>query len=91
MRRPRRNHSAAFKTRMALEAIRGEKTVAKIAPHHEVHPNQVTAWTSEVLLNLAATSSVTMLTSRSGSYARSGRVHHGPRFFCAMRSGDSPS
>ena len=33
MRKPRRNHSAAFKTRVALEAIRGEKTVAEIAAH----------------------------------------------------------
>ena len=39
---------------MALEAIRGEKTVAEIAAPHEVHPNQVTAWKSEVLQNLAA-------------------------------------
>jgi hypothetical protein len=38
MRKPRRNHSAAFKARVALEAIRGEKTVAEIAAHHEVHP-----------------------------------------------------
>jgi transposase-like protein len=36
MRRPRRNHSAAFKARVALEAIRGEKTVAEIAAQHEV-------------------------------------------------------
>lgn len=43
MRKPRRNHSAAFKARVALEAIRGEKTVAEIAAHHEVHPNQVRA------------------------------------------------
>lgn len=41
MRKPRRNHSAAFKARVALEAIRGEKTVAEIAVHHEVHPDQV--------------------------------------------------
>jgi len=33
MRKPRRNHSAAFKARVALEAIRGEKTVAQIAAH----------------------------------------------------------
>jgi transposase len=53
MRRPRRNHSAAFKARVALEAIRGEKTVAEIAAHHEVHPNQVTSWKSQALENMA--------------------------------------
>ena len=53
MRKPRRNHSAKFKAQVALEAIRGEKTVAEIAAHHEVHPNQVTAWKTEALQNLA--------------------------------------
>jgi len=54
MKKPRRNHSAAFKARVALEAIRGEKTVAQIAAHHEVHPNQVTSWKTQALENLAA-------------------------------------
>jgi transposase len=49
MRKPRRNHSAAFKARVALEAIRGEKTVAQIVAHHEVHVTQVTAWKTELL------------------------------------------
>ena len=53
MRKPRRNHSAAFKSRVALEAIRGEKTVAQIAAHHEVHPNQVTMWKTRLLENAA--------------------------------------
>jgi len=53
MRRPRRNHSPAFKARVALEAIRGEKTLAEIAAHHEVHVTQVTAWKTELLENAA--------------------------------------
>ena len=52
MRRPRRNHSAAFKARVALEAIRGEKTVVEIAAHHEVHATQVTAWKTQALENM---------------------------------------
>jgi hypothetical protein len=35
-RRPRRNHSAAFKAKVALEALKGEKTVAEIAQRHDV-------------------------------------------------------
>ena len=54
MKKARRNHSPAFKARVALEAIRGEKTVAEIAAHHEVHPNQVTTWKSQLLQNAAA-------------------------------------
>src|ERR1017187_4803506 len=53
MRKPRRNHSAAFKARVALEAIRGEKTIAEIAAPHEVHPNQVTTWKTQALENMA--------------------------------------
>src|ERR1700726_2797080 len=51
MRKPRRSHSASFKARVALEAIRGEKTVAEIASHHEVHATLVTAWKTELLEN----------------------------------------
>lgn len=54
MRRPRRNHSAKFKAQVALEAIRGEKTIAEIAAHHEVHPNQVTSWKNELLQKATA-------------------------------------
>jgi transposase len=54
MKKPRRNHSAAFKARVALEATRGEKTVAEIAAHHEVHPTQVTAWKTQLLENATA-------------------------------------
>lgn len=55
MKKSRRDHSPAFTARVALDAIRGERTVTEIAAHHEVHPNQVTTRTSQRLQNAAAT------------------------------------
>jgi transposase len=43
-RRPRRNHSPAFKAKVALEAIKGEQTTIEIAERFDVHPNVVTKW-----------------------------------------------
>ena len=48
-RRPRRNHSPVFKAKVALDAIRGEKTLAELAKQHDVHPNQITDWKSQLL------------------------------------------
>ncbi len=48
-RRARRNHSPAFKAKVALEAIRGEQTVAELAQRHDIHPNQVTQWKTQLL------------------------------------------
>ena len=53
MRRPRRNHSDAFKARIALEALRGEKTLAELAAQHDVHANQITTWKNELLSRAA--------------------------------------
>jgi transposase-like protein len=44
MRRTRKRFSEDFKAKVALEAIKGEKTLAEIASHYEIHPNQVTQW-----------------------------------------------
>src|SRR5215831_17482168 len=52
--RPRRNHSPAFKAKLALDAIRGEKTLAELAKLHDVHPNQITDWKSQLLERAAA-------------------------------------
>lgn len=49
MRRPRRNHSSQFKARVALAAIKGEKTLAELALQFDVHPNQITQWKSQLL------------------------------------------
>ena len=43
-RRPRRNHTPAFKAKVALAAVKGEKTLAELAQQFDVHPNQITAW-----------------------------------------------
>jgi transposase len=47
-RRPRRNHSPAFKAKVAIAAIKGERTISQIAEHFDVHPNQVTAWKAQL-------------------------------------------
>jgi transposase-like protein len=43
-RRARRTHSPAFKAKVALAAIKGEMTLAQLAEHFDVHPNQITQW-----------------------------------------------
>ena len=48
-RRPRRNHSPVFKAKVALAAIKGEKTLAELAEQFDVHPNQITQWRSQLL------------------------------------------
>ncbi|MFB9265487.1 IS3 family transposase [Bradyrhizobium erythrophlei] len=47
-RRPRRNHSAAFKAKVALAAVKGDRTIAQLAEHFDVHPNQITTWKSQL-------------------------------------------
>jgi transposase-like protein len=48
-RRPRRNHSPAFKAKVAIETLAEGKTIADIAHKHDVHPNQVTEWRRQLL------------------------------------------
>ena len=52
-RRPRRTHSAAFKAKVALAAVRGDKTLAELAQQHDVHPNQITDWKNQLLAKAA--------------------------------------
>ena len=40
-RRPRRNHTPAFKAKVALAAVKGDRTIAQLAEHFDVHPNQI--------------------------------------------------
>ena len=47
--RARRTHSPAFKVKVAIAAIRGDKTLAEMAKQFDVHPNQITAWKTQML------------------------------------------
>ncbi len=53
-RRPRRNHSPAFKAKVALAAIKGEKTLIELAQAFDVHPNQINQWRDQLLEGVAS-------------------------------------
>ena len=48
-RRPRRNHTPAFKAKVALAAIKGDRTLAQLAEQFDVHANQITTWKEQLL------------------------------------------
>ena len=52
--RPRRNHSADFKAKVALAAIRGEKTLIELSQQFDVHPNQIKQWKDQLLEGASA-------------------------------------
>ena len=52
--RTRRNHSWAFNAKVALAAVRGEKTLAELAQQFGVHPNQITAWRGKLMEGAAS-------------------------------------
>lgn len=54
-RRPRRNHSAAFKAKVALAAIlKGDKTLSQLAEDFEIHANQIIEWKKHLLAEAAS-------------------------------------
>ena len=55
MRRPRRNHSAAFKAKVALAALKSDQTLAQLAERFDLHPNQITK-RKAILLDLSRSS-----------------------------------
>lgn len=52
MARQRRRFSADFKAKLAIEAIKGQRTLAELAGEHQVHANQITAWKKQLLESL---------------------------------------
>ncbi len=49
MSRKRRNHSSTFKAKVALAAIKGDRTLAELAMQFEVHPNQIVTWKKQLV------------------------------------------
>ena len=47
-RRPRRNHTPGFKAKVALAAIKGDRTITQLAEYFDVHPNQITTWKAQL-------------------------------------------
>src|ERR1700748_1592264 len=47
-RRARRNHTPAFKAKVALAAVKGDRTLAQLAEQFYVHPNQITSWKAQL-------------------------------------------
>ncbi len=47
--RQRKQYSADLKAKIAVEAVKGQRTIQEIASHYEVHPNMVTKWKKQVL------------------------------------------
>ena len=49
MRRKRRNHSTAFKAKVAVAALKGDRTQAELAEDFDIHPNQIIEWRKQLL------------------------------------------
>jgi transposase len=47
--RTRRTHAPSFKAKVALAAIKGDKTLSELAQQYDVHPNQITAWRGQLV------------------------------------------
>jgi transposase len=52
-RRARRNHTAAFKAKVALAAVKNDRTIGQLAEQFDVHPNQITSWKDQLLKGAA--------------------------------------
>ena len=53
MKRPRRNHSATFKAKVALAAVKGDHPLVQLAERFDVHPNQIAQWKTDLLQRAA--------------------------------------
>ena len=68
----RRNHDAGFKARVALEAVKGERTVSELAAEYGVHPTMIHQW-SEPLGAIGSSPMARGVAGRRGGHLRAGR------------------
>ncbi len=89
MSKERRKNSPAFKAKVALEALKGEETVAQLAARYEVHPGQIQAWKKALLGGAANVFSGNQDKGRKGEEALIARLGQlkVERDFLAERSG----
>ena len=90
MRRPRRDHSAAFKAKVALAAVKGEHTLAQLAERFDVHPNQITQWKTDLLQRASEVFATAAEKREAGPdikmlHAKIGQLHW-KAIFCPARS-----
>jgi len=100
MKQSRRNHSSKFKSRVALEALRGEATLAELASRHGVHATQIAAWRKQLLEHAGevfengtpgledAERQIRDLRAKVGELTRERRYWHGPWLSGARRGFD---
>jgi transposase-like protein len=67
--RPRRNHTPAFKAKVALAAVKGDKTLAELAQQFDIHPNQITQWKAQLLDGAAGVFGSVARSERAGPAA----------------------
>ena len=69
-RRARRNHTPAFKAKVALPAVKGDRRLAQLAEQFDVHPNQITSWKAHLEGGAAGPSLCLVQQQRSGVATR---------------------
>lgn len=75
MKTTRKRYTAEFKAKVALEAIRGELTLAELAAKHGIHPTMIATWKRQAIAGMATTFSGTAEASKAAGEAEIEKLH----------------